>query len=382
MDSQIKITLITNLCTHYKKRFFEKLSQRYDAEFFFHSDGREDYWERNNPLGLGSFKGEYLSGFWLGKKLRINPSLISKIIKTNSDIIVKDIPGRFSLPATFLLAKLKGIPFILRADIWQHPETFFHSISFPFLKLIYRYSDAICVWGEHIKRYLVSLGVDEKKIFVAIQAVDNPQYAKEVGHQEIKELKESLGIGSRKIILFASQIETHKGIYYLIEAMEKFNHQKVVLLVIGSGSQLEKTKRIVRERNMDNVIFLGYIDNALLYRYYALADIFVLPSISTREYKEPWGLVINEAMNQNCPIVATTAVGAAAGGMVQDGINGYIIPEKDSSKLYEALHNILSDERLRKAMSLQAKETIQHWTYEQTLEGFRKAITFALGGCS
>jgi len=378
MSKDVKLTLSTNLCTHYKKKFFEKLNQRYDAQFYFTSDGSESYWESKNPLNLGNFRGEYLPGFWLTRRLRILPTLISKILKSDSDIIVKDLTGRFALPVTFLLAKTRGIPFILRADIWQHPRTFFHFFSFIFTKLIYKYSDAICVWGRHIKKYLVSLGVDEKKIFVAIQAVDNDKYAKLVSIEETNQLKETLGLGKRKVILFASQVEVHKGIYYLIDAMNNFNLQEVALVVIGSGSQLDKIKKIVAERGMSNVFFLGYIDNDQLYRYYALADVFVLPSITTREYKEPWGLVINEAMNQGCPVVATDAVGAAAGGMVKDEVNGYVVPEKNSKSLYVALHNILSDDELRKRMSVRSKETIEHWTYEQTLEGFDRAIDFIL----
>jgi hypothetical protein len=78
------------------------------------------------------------------------------------------------------------------------------------------------------------------------------------------------------------------------------------------------------------VRFAGYVPSRETRPYYALADLFVLPSITTASFKEPWGLVVNEAFNQGVPVIASDAVGAAAGGLVQSGVNGLIVPERDS----------------------------------------------------
>jgi len=124
------------------------------------------------------------------------------------------------------------------------------------------------------------------------------------------------------------------------------------------------------------VLFLDYMKNDELYAFYAMADVFALPSITTKTFKEPWGMVVNEAMNQGCPVVATNAVGAAAGGLVRNGINGFIVPEKDSTALREALGNILNDEDIRSKMSAASKRIISEYTVESKAEGFRQAIAF------
>ena len=54
--------------------------------------------------------------------------------------------------------------------------------------------------------------------------------------------------------------------------------------------------------------------------------------------------LINEAFNQGLPVIASTAVGAAVGGLVEDGINGYIFPERDSNALANSLTKLLSDD--------------------------------------
>ncbi len=59
---------------------------------------------------------------------------------------------------------------------------------------------------------------------------------------------------------------------------------------------------------------------------YAASRFALLPSIPTPRFKEPWGLVCNEAFEQARPMIATTAVGAAAGGLVrQTAATGLVV---------------------------------------------------------
>jgi glycosyltransferase involved in cell wall biosynthesis len=113
--------------------------------------------------------------------------------------------------------------------------------------------------------------------------------------------------------------------------------------------------------------------------YYALAYVFVLPSITLPAGKELWGLVINEAFNQGVPVIATDAVGAAAGGLLQDGINGFVVPEGNSQALKHALQLILQDTEVRERLSANAKQTISKWDNENMVMGFRRAVEYVLG---
>ena len=94
--------------------------------------------------------------------------------------------------------------------------------------------------------------------------------------------------------------------------------------------------------------------------------------------KETWGLVVNEAMNLGVPVVATHAVGAAAGGLVQSGVNGFVVPERDSKALSEAMGRILNDDGLRAEMSRNARRIIAGWDNERMVEGFQDAIEYVL----
>ena len=254
-------------------------------------------------------------------------------------------------------------------------QTLFHKMSYAVTKIMYRYSDAIVVYGEHIKEYLVSLGVDETKIFCAPHAVDNSCFNKEVSDVDKGQIKLSLGISDQKILLYVGRLELCKGLEYLIEAVSKIQSPKIVIVFIGGGSQRSNLAEKCRALNVQNR-FLEFVKNDQLRQYYAVADIFILPSISTKSFKEPWGLVVNEAMNQGCPVIATDAVGAAAGGLVENGGNGFIVPEKSAKDLHRAITEILSDESLRDRMSARSFEIIEHWTQENMALGFIEAINY------
>jgi len=101
--------------------------------------------------------------------------------------------------------------------------------------------------------------------------------------------------------------------------------------------------------------------------YYAVGDIFVLSS-----FNETWGLVVNEAMNAGCAIIASDQVGSAA-DLVRDGKNGFVIPAGDVLALGNALQAVLDDYRFRK-MGQHSREIIAGWDIGQNVAGLREAL--------
>ena len=69
-------------------------------------------------------------------------------------------------------------------------------------------------------------------------------------------------------------------------------------------------------------------------------------------------------------------MGAAAGGLVQDGVNGFVVPERDSTALAQALQRILDDANLRERLSRNARQIIVGWDNERMVLGFRQAIEY------
>src|SRR5262249_9462845 len=109
-------------------------------------------------------------------------------------------------------------------------------------------------------------------------------------------------------------------------------------------------------------------------RAYAAAEVLVLPSIATRTFREPWGLVVNEAMNQGLAVIASDAVGAAAGGLVRDGRNGLVVPAGDPRALADAMRRLAHDPQLRARLGAHGREDVSAYTYDAWAQGFSQAL--------
>jgi glycosyltransferase involved in cell wall biosynthesis len=123
-----------------------------------------------------------------------------------------------------------------------------------------------------------------------------------------------------------------------------------------------------------NVRTLGQIDRNELPPFYSAADVLVLPSIATATFREPWGLVCNEAMHQGTPVIASDAVGAAAGGLVVDGRTGLVVPAGDADVLAARLSMLAKAPDLRARLGDQAHAKVAGYTPERWAEGMSHAL--------
>ena len=110
---------------------------------------------------------------------------------------------------------------------------------------------------------------------------------------------------------------------------------------------------------------------------YAGSDVVVVPSIPTRDFLEPWGLVVNEAFHRGVPVIATDAVGAAAGGLVQHERTGLVVPAGDPDALRAALHRLHGDPALRARLGENARLAVAAHTPQAWAEGVSRALQAA-----
>jgi glycosyltransferase involved in cell wall biosynthesis len=372
-----RYVFVTNFCPHYRVQTFAALARRVEIIFYFYSSGGEKYWLKEHGTRRGDFACEYLSGINIGHT-RITPGLVSRLWNGDYDVVIKCINGKYALAVAYLIARLRRKPFVLWTGVWHTLETPSHRLLFPLIRYLYRHSDAIVTYGDHVKRYLTGLGVSDDKIFCAHHAVDNAAYARPVCEKEVRALRSALRLpDGRRIVLYVGRLERIKGLDILLTAFAESGIPDAVLVLAGTGSeQSALEQQAMRLGILPRVRFTDYIPVERIVRYYASAYVAVLPSITTPRGKECWGLVVNEAMNQGVPVIATDAVGAAAGGLVQDGVNGLIVPEGDAKSLAAALRRLLSHPDLRERMSRNARARVLAWDNERMVAGFLQALEY------
>jgi glycosyltransferase involved in cell wall biosynthesis len=378
-SSRPRLAFVQPFCTHYLAGLFGLLAQLTDTQFYFYSDGQEWYWQDELGIRSGDFPHTYLGGFRLGNT-RIAPTLPWKLFRSPTEAILSCIDGKFSLPVAYLAARWKKVPFLLWTGLWCRVDTPLQRWIFPLTRFLYRHANGIVAYGEHVKQYLVSEGVAPDRIFIAPHAVDNSFYSRQVSEREKEALRGNLGIfPHQKVLLYLGRLEKIKGIRYLLEAFSSSDLPDAVLVLAGCGSERAALENLTIQLGIEKrVRFAGYVPPEQTVAYYALASIFVLPSVSMPQGKETWGLVINEAFNQGVPVVATDAVGAVAGGLLVDQKNGLVVPERDSAALARALEKIWEDPAACERMGAAAKHSIANWNYALQASGFLLALQAVL----
>jgi glycosyltransferase involved in cell wall biosynthesis len=368
-----RIAFIDYFPTHYRRTLYEELGRRMDADFYFYADERERYWNKAiSPVAGGSFRSVKLRRFRIGGEAFM-PGIVRTVNAERYDAVIKSLNGRVMLPLTYLTARARGVAFVLWTGMWYHPRTRFHRVSRAPTESLYRDADAIVAYGEHVRRYVLQTpGVDAEKVFVAGQAVDAAPFAA-VRPSFERDVAE---------ILYVGQFEERKGIKFLLDAFTMLQNEGVAarLRLIGNGSMEDEIR--VRIAGSDAIEIVGYVPQEGLPAQLARARCLVLPSITTDLDREPWGLVCNEAMHAGLPVVASDAVGAAAGGLVRNRSNGFVVPERDSHSLASALRQLVTDAGLSREMGARARHDAAAFDHRRMADGFEAAVEHAVAARS
>lgn len=132
-----------------------------------------------------------------------------------------------------------------------------------------------------------------------------------------------------------------KNLKFLISVFNELPQYNLYLA--GFGEQEQELRRLAKE----NVHFLGAIENKKLHTFYQQMDVFVLPSQS-----EPWGLVVEEALNNGIPVIVSDRVGCAE--EIINNSNGLIFHYNDKKEFVAAINKMAEIDfynRLRKNIS-------------------------------
>jgi glycosyltransferase involved in cell wall biosynthesis len=137
---------------------------------------------------------------------------------------------------------------------------------------------------------------------------------------------------------------SHKGQGTIIEAARalKDSHPALHFVLVGDGKDDRKFRRTAS--GLANVEFVGFVDNVA--EYLATFDVFIYPSL-----REGLGSSLLDAMHFGLPIVASEVGGIPE--IVEDQVNGLLIPPGDSRELSAAIQRVVADAGLRESMRRQ-----------------------------
>jgi glycosyltransferase involved in cell wall biosynthesis len=152
-------------------------------------------------------------------------------------------------------------------------------------------------------------------------------------------------------VLFVGAVAMHKGVPHIDQAARALKRQAVFRLV-GSVSLLPDAVARLRQ----SVELLGPVPRPDVWKHYAWADVFLLPSIC-----EGSATVCYEALAAGLPVITTPN----AGSVVRDGVDGFIVPIRNPEAILQKLELLLSRPELLREMSRNALERATQFTVEK-----------------
>ncbi len=243
---------------------------------------------------------------------------------------------------TILAAKYLGIPVLVSER--NHPVVIDRSQSKLWkllMRLTYPRANKLVVQTELIKDYYNKF-VPENKLEIIPNPI-NPDF-------------ESLSNGrSENIILSVGSLIPQKAQHHLINAFAKIAPGNWSLKIFGEGARREELEHLIRSHGMSDKIDLPGRSQKIE-TVYQSAKIFVL----TSNY-EGFPNVLLEAMHFGLACISTDCP-SGPGDILEDGVNGFLIPVGDEKALEKNLSILIEDKELRQSFSEKAKETSKYYS--------------------
>ena len=361
----VAIALLTTYLAGYRTPLYERLAAEHGVEVLCYGGG-----ERYIPAWFSDLDAQLAAAPFPARRLRGTREALT--IGRDYEAVIAPYAGGTILPAAYVGARRYRRPFVLWASVWSQPRSLTNTLAAPVTRHIYRHADAVLAYGEHVRRFVASIRGRDNDVFVAPQAVEPDLFRQVIPDSAVRTFRSRHRLPEdAPLVIYGGRLVAEKGVAVIAEAWPRVRTD-AILVVVGDGPLSGLVDSLPRTRS------LGVLERDALPLAYRAASMALLPSIPTPRFTEPWGLVCNEAMHQGRPMIATTAVGAVAGGLVRDGENGVVIRPGDPAVLAEAIDMLLADGPLRERLGVAAQAAVAPYTYEAMAAAFSRALATAI----
>ncbi|MGH2896128.1 MAG: glycosyltransferase, partial [Solirubrobacteraceae bacterium] len=275
------IAILTTYLSDYRLPLYRLLAGRHDIEVLCYGGG-----ERYVPPWFADLDAQLATADFPARRLRGRGEALT--LGRRYDAVIAPFAGGALLPAAYAGAHRYGTPFVFWASIWHQPRSAAHALALPVTRRIFRHSEAVLAYGEHVRRFVASIRGRDSDVFVAPQSVEPELFRRTVSDDEVSAFRAAHGLGDGPLVLHAGRLVPEKGVEVIARAWRSVSRD-ATLLVVGDGPEAARLAALPRTR------VLGPLPRPQLPAAYAASAFALLPSIHTTRFKEPWGLVCNEA---------------------------------------------------------------------------------------
>jgi glycosyltransferase involved in cell wall biosynthesis len=281
----------------------------------------------------------------------------AKIIAEEEDFDIIHAHDWTTFPAAEAASKIKNKPFIVHVHITEFDKSGGSGADPEIYKIEKQgmdSADKVIAVSEVVKKGLIkNYGIDPNKIEVVYNARIEMD---DVETEDFHKFKDK-----DKLVLFAGRVTMQKGPEYFVEAARKVLqfYKNVIFIMAGTGDQLKDMIRRVSEAGLsDKFLFHGFYTRSDANKFFRLADVFVMPSVS-----EPFGLVPLEAMDKGTPTIISKQSGCSE---ILD--NTLKVDFWDTDKMANQIVALLNHNSLNKTMSKEALKEVNKLTWDKPVK--------------
>jgi glycosyltransferase involved in cell wall biosynthesis len=396
---KVRVAYLVSHPIQYQAPLLRRISQEPDIEltvFFGSNFSVREYVDKgfgvnvkwDVPL-IEGYRHEFLPSIWdkrrTGPTSQLNYGIFSRLRgdKGSAGFDVLWVHGYSTLNAlqAMLVAKLLGIPVLLRAEsrLSQTDSVGLRSgakrVFFGILKM---FVDGVLPIGTLNAAYWQHYLGEYFPQFLVPYAVDNSHFQNRCAEATAgrAELLQELNLDpSRPVILFASKLQNRKCCADLLEAYLNLTAGNETgptpyLVIVGDGEERASLEKRAEQSGCSGIRFCGFCNQSELPRFFDIATVFVLPSRD-----EPWGLVVNEAMNAGRAVIVSDDVGCRP-DLVGDLVEGCVFAAGDVASLADSLRKVLTTPETAATMGRRGLAKIRTWDFEEDVRGLRRAIAW------
>ena len=342
------LSFYTNMPTPYQLDFFEALKELFELRVVYfttrESDRQWDLSLSGNGYSVQVLKNNLLAKLMQKKITSFHFSnQIFRILKHDkADFVI--VNGTYWSP-NVVLALRYSYKRKKKVAFWSEPvfpvaNRFVFNIKKMMLGPVFRYSHLLLAIGKQAAESYRQYGYPKQVFNIPYNINSSLFERKNLDQSLFQELMIKFKPGKEIVLLSSGSLIHRKGMDILVRAfMQLPEHLNAHLLLMGDGESKEELQQL--SANSNRVHFIGFQEKNRVPYWFNLADIFVFAS----RY-DGWGLVINEALAAEKPVICSNTVGAAKDKLINLQ-NAIVIDDEDIKKWSQAMEQLITNEAFR-----------------------------------
>lgn len=327
-------------------------------------NGVDVFYTKTYPASNSGFLHRSLKFVWF-----MFAAIFASFWLRTPDVVISTSPQPFTGVSGWVIARLRKAAFVFEVrDLWPESITALSDLDNRILissldtliNFIYRRADRVVVVTPGFVPVLIDAGVDEDDIWFHPNGVE-PEFFVRSGDSWAIDKEVRNRLNSRFVVSYIGTIGRAHGLEIVLDAAEKLKERddadEILFNFVGTGAEKAYLERRAKERDLDNVQFLGRLPKTEVPEIYELSDVALVHLRDEPLFESAMPSKMFEAMASGTPIVM--GVRGEASRIVRKGDVGTPFEPENASELLRALLRYVDEEELRSHHGSTAMEFVR-----------------------